>query len=374
MVHAAPRRVAHGARDRRDARRAGAGRCARSSPRATSSSRTPASRLQLVRGPFRELEGQWPLTPIGDVGLPRRAASCASRSPIALSGALFEPLFEHTAASLVDAFVAARAKARAGVKRAASVAPWCSRLPATAMLCGPWMLAADATVADALAQRARAGGRRSTCPGTRRRRDLRRAVRAHGRAARRRPDRDLSAAQPAIRRSRRRARAARAEAARLRPLLEPRLRRLRPAAGSARGRATARPPVPAARSSCGPWPLDARQLLESVCVGTPRFSTRCTLSLRNDGQAALRGCAPASGSSRVVPADRRRTRRAPSACRADSAPGCASCRPAADRWSRLEVIALLDVHAIDAAGRGEQSQQQRARRTRWIVASALNGG
>jgi ribosome-associated toxin RatA of RatAB toxin-antitoxin module len=60
--------------------------------------------LRLVRGPFRELEGQWVLTPIGTTGsrieLQLRFAFSST-----LSGALFEPVFEHTAGSLVDAFV-----------------------------------------------------------------------------------------------------------------------------------------------------------------------------------------------------------------------------------------------------------------------------
>lgn len=65
-------------------------------------------RLNLVRGPFSLLEGQWRLTPIGTSGarieLQMRFAFASS-----LSAALFEPVFEHTAASLLDAFVA-RAK------------------------------------------------------------------------------------------------------------------------------------------------------------------------------------------------------------------------------------------------------------------------
>jgi ribosome-associated toxin RatA of RatAB toxin-antitoxin module len=60
--------------------------------------------LRLVRGPFRELEGRWLLTPIGTTGsrieLQLRFAFSST-----LAGALFEPVFEHTAASLVDAFV-----------------------------------------------------------------------------------------------------------------------------------------------------------------------------------------------------------------------------------------------------------------------------
>jgi ribosome-associated toxin RatA of RatAB toxin-antitoxin module len=65
--------------------------------------------MQLVRGPFRELTGEWKLTPIGAAGsrieLELRFAFAHS-----VSALLFEPLFEQTAASLVDAFVA-RARA-----------------------------------------------------------------------------------------------------------------------------------------------------------------------------------------------------------------------------------------------------------------------
>jgi len=71
--------------------------------------------MQLVRGPFRELTGEWKLTPIGAAGsrieLELRFAFANS-----VSALLFEPLFEQTAASLVDAFVArARAVPEAAV-------------------------------------------------------------------------------------------------------------------------------------------------------------------------------------------------------------------------------------------------------------------
>ena len=61
--------------------------------------------MHLVRGSvFKMLEGEWRLTPIADAGsrieLTMRFAFSNS-----LSGLLFEPLFEETAASLVDAFV-----------------------------------------------------------------------------------------------------------------------------------------------------------------------------------------------------------------------------------------------------------------------------
>jgi ribosome-associated toxin RatA of RatAB toxin-antitoxin module len=66
--------------------------------------------MHLVRGSaFKTLEGEWKLTPIAETGsrieLTMRFAF-ANR----LSGLVFEPMFEETAASLVDAFVK-RAKA-----------------------------------------------------------------------------------------------------------------------------------------------------------------------------------------------------------------------------------------------------------------------
>jgi ribosome-associated toxin RatA of RatAB toxin-antitoxin module len=71
-----------------------------------------AVRLHLVKGPFSALEGQWVLTPIGTRGC-RIELSMRFAFANAFSGALFEPVFEHTAASLVDAF-ARRAKALHG--------------------------------------------------------------------------------------------------------------------------------------------------------------------------------------------------------------------------------------------------------------------
>jgi ribosome-associated toxin RatA of RatAB toxin-antitoxin module len=60
--------------------------------------------MSLVQGPFKELEGVWTLTRVGESGcrvdLDMRFAF---RNP--MSAVLFEPLFEQTAASLVDAFV-----------------------------------------------------------------------------------------------------------------------------------------------------------------------------------------------------------------------------------------------------------------------------
>ena len=61
--------------------------------------------MNLVRGPFRMLKGEWLLTPIGDAGcrvdlIMRFAFS----NPV--SAVIFEPLFAQTVGSLVDAFVA----------------------------------------------------------------------------------------------------------------------------------------------------------------------------------------------------------------------------------------------------------------------------
>lgn len=60
--------------------------------------------MRLVKGPFRFLEGVWDLEPIGDQGCKvtlRLRFEFANR----LAGMMFAPLFEETAASLVDAFV-----------------------------------------------------------------------------------------------------------------------------------------------------------------------------------------------------------------------------------------------------------------------------
>jgi ribosome-associated toxin RatA of RatAB toxin-antitoxin module len=61
--------------------------------------------LELVQGPFRELEGEWLLTPIGNDGCRvELRLRFAFANP--LSAMMFEPMFAQTAASLVDAFVA----------------------------------------------------------------------------------------------------------------------------------------------------------------------------------------------------------------------------------------------------------------------------
>ena len=60
--------------------------------------------MQFVSGPFRVLEGLWTLTPLGELGC---RAELEMRFEFAnrVAGVLFEPLFEDTAGSLVDAFV-----------------------------------------------------------------------------------------------------------------------------------------------------------------------------------------------------------------------------------------------------------------------------
>jgi ribosome-associated toxin RatA of RatAB toxin-antitoxin module len=60
--------------------------------------------MQFVSGPFRVLEGLWTLTPLGDLGC-RVELEMRFEFANRLTGTLFEPLFEDTAGSLVDAFV-----------------------------------------------------------------------------------------------------------------------------------------------------------------------------------------------------------------------------------------------------------------------------
>ena len=60
--------------------------------------------MQFVSGPFRVLEGLWTLTPLGDLGC-RIELEMRFEFSNRAAGTLFEPLFEGTAASLVDAFV-----------------------------------------------------------------------------------------------------------------------------------------------------------------------------------------------------------------------------------------------------------------------------
>ena len=152
--------------------------------------------MQFVSGPFRVLEGLWTLTPLGDLGC-RVELEMRFEFANRVSGTLFEPLFEDTAASLVDAFVSARARARR-VARAATSREACRRAYSRAgapVVLGTSTLAEAGTVGDAL------DGARARRPATL---DVPwdGAVGIFGelcdrdaRAARRRPDRDLSAAQ-----------------------------------------------------------------------------------------------------------------------------------------------------------------------------------
>jgi ribosome-associated toxin RatA of RatAB toxin-antitoxin module len=62
-------------------------------------------RLHLISGPFKMLEGEWLLTPIGADGC-RVELTMRFAFKSSLSALLFEQKFAETAASLVDAFVA----------------------------------------------------------------------------------------------------------------------------------------------------------------------------------------------------------------------------------------------------------------------------
>jgi ribosome-associated toxin RatA of RatAB toxin-antitoxin module len=65
--------------------------------------------MEQLRGPFSMLRGLWTLTPIGDAGT-RIELTLRFAFANRLTAAVFEPMFEETAGSLVDAFVA-RARA-----------------------------------------------------------------------------------------------------------------------------------------------------------------------------------------------------------------------------------------------------------------------
>ncbi len=68
--------------------------------------------MQLVSGPFRVLEGLWTLSSLGELGC-RVELEMRFEFSNRVAGALFEPFFEDTAASLVDAFVKRAREARA---------------------------------------------------------------------------------------------------------------------------------------------------------------------------------------------------------------------------------------------------------------------
>ena len=59
--------------------------------------------MHLVQGPFRVLEGHWSFTPVASNGC-RIEFSLRFEFSNALKSALFDPLFEQTAGSLVRAF------------------------------------------------------------------------------------------------------------------------------------------------------------------------------------------------------------------------------------------------------------------------------
>lgn len=63
--------------------------------------------MRLVSGPFKTLEGGWNFTPVDAPGQAGCRVDLLLRFAFAnrLTGMIFEPLFEETAVSLVDAFV-----------------------------------------------------------------------------------------------------------------------------------------------------------------------------------------------------------------------------------------------------------------------------
>ena len=80
----------------------------------TKNTLTPDTRvlMQLLDGPFRTLNGEWLLEPVGEHGC-RVDFSVAFEFKSRLTGALFEGVFAQTIGSLVEAFVQrARAAAR----------------------------------------------------------------------------------------------------------------------------------------------------------------------------------------------------------------------------------------------------------------------
>ena len=61
--------------------------------------------MKLERGPFRRLEGEWLLTPLGDQGT-RVDLTMQFAFSNALTALILEPLFAQTVSELMDAFVA----------------------------------------------------------------------------------------------------------------------------------------------------------------------------------------------------------------------------------------------------------------------------
>jgi ribosome-associated toxin RatA of RatAB toxin-antitoxin module len=76
--------------------------------------------MRLLSGPFKTLDGEWTLTPVDLPQQPGCRVDLLLRFAFAnrLTAMVFEPLFEETAASLVDAFVT-----RARVLAAIPIAP-----------------------------------------------------------------------------------------------------------------------------------------------------------------------------------------------------------------------------------------------------------
>ena len=88
----------------------GVRRGALSSQFTTRNELTPNRRIsmRLVSGPFKMLEGDWTFTAVEMPGQPGCRIDLLLRFAFAnrLTGMVFEPLFEETVASMVDAFVA----------------------------------------------------------------------------------------------------------------------------------------------------------------------------------------------------------------------------------------------------------------------------
>jgi ribosome-associated toxin RatA of RatAB toxin-antitoxin module len=76
-------------------------------------------RIRLVSGPFKTLEGEWTFVPVALPGQPGCRVDLQLRFAFAnrLTAMVFEPLFEQTVESMVDAFVT-RARALATNERA----------------------------------------------------------------------------------------------------------------------------------------------------------------------------------------------------------------------------------------------------------------
>lgn len=77
--------------------------------------------IDLEDGPFRHFHGEWQLTPLASWGC-RVQFSLAYEFDAALLGTLAQPVFDHAANTLVDAFV----------RRADEVTPLAAPLPVTA--------------------------------------------------------------------------------------------------------------------------------------------------------------------------------------------------------------------------------------------------